>query len=44
MSINGPNGPPAKALGEGQPSGITMRLFEMQMIRQQSDYFFIFPL
>jgi hypothetical protein len=44
MSINGPNGPPAKTLGEGQPSGITMRLFRMQMIRQQSDYFFIFPL
>jgi hypothetical protein len=29
--------------GEGQQSGITMRLSEMQMIRQQSDYFFIFP-
>ena len=29
--------------GRRTTSGIAMRLFEMQMIRQQSNYFFIFP-
>jgi len=43
MSIPAGDHPFREIPGEGQPSGITMSLFEMQMIRQQSDYFFIFP-
>jgi hypothetical protein len=43
MSIPAGDHPFRDIPGEEQPSGITMRLFEMQMIRQQSDYFFIFP-
>jgi hypothetical protein len=44
-SMNTPAGdhPFREIPGEGQQSGVTMRLFEMQMIRQQSDYFFTCP-
>jgi hypothetical protein len=43
MSIPAGDHPFREIPGEGQQSGITMSLFETRMIRQQSDYFFIFP-